>query len=115
MAANTAELIDTGEKRDRRGRKLVPVEQRMELAAQWRKSGLTQAEFARREGVRYTTFVGWVQKQKNQSRTPPMRFLEVQSPVAARGHALEVSLPDGTQLRGTNAEELAKLVRVLRS
>lgn len=44
----TAELVETGEKRDRLGRKITPVARRAELVAARRVSGQTQAEFVRR-------------------------------------------------------------------
>jgi transposase-like protein len=56
-----AELVERGEKRDRLGRKLTPASRRKALVAAWQQSGLTQAAFARREGVRYPTFASWVQ------------------------------------------------------
>jgi len=45
----TTELVETGETRDRLGRKITPVARREELVGAWQGSGLTQAEFARRE------------------------------------------------------------------
>lgn len=49
-------LVETGEKRDRLGLRIKPAEWRVELVAAWRESGLTQAEFARREGIIYSSF-----------------------------------------------------------
>ena len=116
--ATTTELVVTGETRDRLGRTITPVARRAELVAGWRASGLTQAAFARREGVRYTTFVSWVQEEgrKPGPRTAPgrIKFAEVRLPSASMA-GLEVRLPDGTVLRGGNAADLATLVRALRS
>ncbi len=47
----TTELVETGERRDRIGRRITPAARRGELVEAWRVSGLTQAEFARREGI----------------------------------------------------------------
>lgn len=58
----TTELIDTGERRDTLGRVVVPKERRQELVSGWRTSGLTQAAFAKREGVRCPTFAHWAQQ-----------------------------------------------------
>ena len=112
------ELVETGEKRDRVGRKITPPSRREELVGAWRRSGLTQAEFARREGVRYPTFASWVQQQRAanggpKAATPPMRFAEVAWPASA-ACGLEVRLADGTILRGERVEEMAALVRALR-
>jgi len=47
----TMELVETGEKRDRIGRRITPVDRRAELVATWQASALTQAAFVRREGI----------------------------------------------------------------
>jgi hypothetical protein len=126
MATNTngtTELIDTGERRDTLGRVVVPKPRREELVNAWQASGLTQAAFAKREGVRYSTFAHWVQQAKKKApavRAPrvnlprQVKFTEVALPPAL-APALEVRLPDGTLLRGGNATELVKLVQALRS
>ena len=122
----TTELVETGEKRDRLGRKITPRARRAELVAAWRESGLTQAAFARREGVIYSSFAAWVQAErrggfvvprpKAPARQPVVRFAEVALPGSvSQASGLEVRLPDGTVLRGGNAADLAKLVRALRS
>lgn len=120
----SAELVHHGEQRDRIGRQRMPAERRRELLAAFRQSGLTRSGFARREGIRYTTFCTWVQKEekplsgevprrKPKSAAPTVRFAQVGLPVSpARG--LEVRLPDGTTVRGAGVEELAGLVRALR-
>jgi len=110
------ELLDTGEKRDRRGRRISPAERRAEAVQAWRASGSTMAAFARREGLAYSTFAGWVLKA---ARKRPMvkrpRFAEVQlGAMPATPAPLEVRLPDGTLVRGANAAELAALVKALR-
>jgi transposase-like protein len=123
MVTNTTEameLVETGERRDRLGRKITPADRRAELVALWRQSGLTQAAFARREGIIYSSFAAWVQAERRVSAGAPrvpkpvVHFAEVRLPAAAN-HGLEVRLPDGTVLRGGNAVALAALVRALRS
>ena len=64
MVTTTTELIETGEQRDSRGRKRTPARRRDELVRAWRSSGLTQAQFARREGLKYPTFAHWVQEAR---------------------------------------------------
>ncbi len=117
----TTELVETGEQRDRIGRRITPAARRAELVAAWRESGLTQAAFARREGVTYSSFAAWVQAARrggggaSKPKMAAVQFTEVRLPrptVAAL--PLEVRLPDGTVLRGTHAAELATLVRALR-
>ncbi|MEN9812158.1 MAG: Transposase [Verrucomicrobiota bacterium] len=117
MSTITAEVVDTGEKRDARGRRVTPGARRRQLVQAYRGGGLTMADFARREGINYSTFAGWVAKA---AREPvpraPVRFAEVALPLgAAEAAPLEVRLPDGTVLRGPRVAELAALVRALRA
>lgn len=124
MVTNTTsamELVETGEKRDRIGRRITPPARRAELVGAWRNSGQTQAEFARREGIKYSSFAAWVQAARRERPRPAkptrvVRFAEVRlpsTPLPVPG--LEVRLPDGTLLRGGSAVELATLVRALRA
>ena len=120
MAVSETQLIETGEKRDGRGRKIRPADHRSEYVRTYQLSGLTMAAFARREGLKYSTFAGWVIKcaARGHCRIAPVRFAEVRLPLASpSGPApgLEVRLVDGTVARGTNAGALAALVRALRS
>jgi transposase-like protein len=118
MVTTTTELVDTGEKRDGRGRRISSVEQRAQAVAAWRESGLTMAAFARREGIEYSTFAGWVLKAgRKRAVTKRPRFAELRvGPVLASSPAavLEVRLPDGTLVRGASASEVAALVKALR-
>jgi transposase-like protein len=127
----TTELVQDGARRDRIGRRHLPAERRLALLAQFRESGLTREAFARREGLRYTTFCGWVARASEASgpgavpmarvkapevttpRAPRIAFAQVALPASA-APGLEVRLPDGTTLRGGRVEELAALVRALR-
>ena len=120
----SAELMDGGERRGKRGRKLLPEGRRRELVAEYVRSGLTRMEFARRSGVKYTTLCNWVQHaeaqppaeaaQAEHTRGKPLvNFTEVALPVGAAG-GWEVRLADGTAIRGAGREDLAALVRALR-
>lgn len=130
-------LVETGEQRDRIGRRITPAPRRAELVAAWRESGLTQAAFARREGVIYSSFAAWVQlarrggaerkgpesrpREPGAAGRPSQRVNFVEAGLSptllARSPAaeLEVRLVDGTVVRGSRAAELAALVRALRS
>jgi transposase-like protein len=114
----SAEWVDHGERHGRQGRKFVPTERRRELVAAFGESGLTRTEFARREGIKYTTLCNWVQREgkgtAQAKAATTMRFAEVALP-ASVGRRLEVQLADGTTLRGGRVEELAALVRALRA
>jgi len=119
MAAITAELVETGEKRDTRGRRVMPAERRAHMVEAYRASGLTMAGFARREKLKYATFAGWVAKaQRSAAIAGAIKFAEVRLPFASSrpgGDQLEVQLPDGTVLRGCRVAEVAALVRALKA
>ena len=115
----STELVDTGEKRGRDGRRYDATEWRREWLAMFRQSGLTRRAFARREGIRDTTFCSWLHRWEvadghgTAVTKPAARFAEVAQPSSA-GCSLEVRLPDGTTVRGGRVGELAALVRALR-
>lgn len=120
MGAITAEVVDTGEKRDGRGRRVIPRAQRLALIDAYRASGMSMAAFARRERVNYTTFAGWMHRAGSVAPSGPIRFAEVNVPRMAvstpkAGNELEVTLPDGTTLRAGRVADLIALVRALRS
>lgn len=112
MMSITTELIDTGAKRDGRGRRIATAEEKEAMVAQYRESGLTQKAFAQREGLKFSTFASWLQGRRCGDRPGrKVRFTELAAPSLA---GLAVQLPDGTVIRGTNAGEVADLVRALR-
>ncbi|TAJ20408.1 MAG: hypothetical protein EPO65_03880 [Dehalococcoidia bacterium] len=132
MGTIVAEVIDTGN-RDSRGRRRVTAAQRADYLRAYRESGLNQAAFAKREGLRYSTFCHWVQKAakgllrapapasaSSASRHGAVPFAQVQwpascAPTAADAASVELRLPDGVVVRGADVQKLAALVRALRS
>jgi hypothetical protein len=120
MGTIVAEVVDDGEKRDGRGRRLTAADRRAEVVRAYRASGLTMAAFARRERLKYPTFAAWVWKAAKQpARRGAIDFAEVRLPLMApsseaAGDRLEVRLPDGTVVRGARVEEIAALVRALK-
>jgi transposase-like protein len=111
MGTITTELIEA--KRDERGRHITTTEEREALLKAYRESGLTQAAFARREGVMYVTFVSWVQAARRRESQTKAGFAEVTLPRLGAA-SLEVQLLDGTLIGGNNAEEVAQLLRLIR-
>ena len=135
-AQTTTELVEDGATRDRLGRATLPRARRAALLADYDRSGLSQAAFARRAGVAYTTFAHWVQRRAREGAgaTPPPcppaarvapRFVELHlpaqaaapTPAPAQGAELSVILPCGLRLHGplTQPAALAALVRALRA
>jgi transposase-like protein len=120
MGAITAEVVDTGEKRDARGHRMTSAEVRRQLVEAYRGSGLTMAAFARHERIKYATFAGWVaQAGRPVAAKRPVQFKELRLPFPLSGTApddrLEVRMPDGTVVRGAGVTEVVALVRALRS
>jgi len=116
------EIVEDGAKRDRRGRVSWPKQRRDELLAEYERSGLSQAAFARSAGVRYPTFAHWVQEARRaprglKPRTAAPRFAEVRlgadMPAPVAMPELSVTLPGGLVARGADAAALAVLVRAL--
>lgn len=111
--------------------------QRADYVRAYRESSLSQAAFAKREGLCYSTFAHWVQKAakgtlrmttspttSSAGRHAPVQFAQVQlptsvaSPNTATGldtASVELRLPDGVVVRGADVQKLAALVRALRS
>jgi hypothetical protein len=121
------EVVEDGRRPDRLGRVRTPRSRREELLAEYERSGLSQAAFARRAGVRYPTFAHWVQERRSvregiaaPDASPAPRFVELRLPTASPMPPsspmpeLSVTLPDGVVLRGVEPSVLAALVRALR-
>ncbi len=118
METITTEVLAQQRTRAQQGHRLYSEERRRELLAAYQASGLTQVAFARREGIKYSTFTAWLQgRRRTAQRSPaassrPVRFIEASAPAGCGG--LEVTLPDGTRVSGASVCEVAELVRALR-
>ena len=113
MGTIATELLET--KRDERGRRITPAAERDALVRAYTESGLTQKAFAKKEGVKYPTFVLLVQAQRRQRPRPKVGFTELTLARAESGVApLEVQLADGTVIRGSRVEEVARLRQLIR-
>jgi transposase-like protein len=102
MATIATELVEV--KRDERGRRMTRATERETLVRAYEESGLTQKAFAKQEGVKYTTFVSWVQECRRRRPRPKVGFAELTLPRAAA--PLEVQLADGTIIRMSPAGDL---------
>jgi transposase-like protein len=93
----------------------------------WRRSGLSQTEFCRRQGIHPVTFSGW-KRQLSSSADPSgqpadragrtSRFVEVRLTDAGCAATYEVILPSGRVIRvpgGFDAETVARLIRAVES
>ena len=120
MESIETEICSDPGKRERKGRRMLGSEEWGRLMSLYDVSGLTQEAFCDREGVNYHTFIAWLGRRKRgelRAADEPVQFQELR--LGARSCAssltLEVSLPCGTLVRGSDAAELARMVRLLRS
>jgi transposase-like protein len=79
------------------GRSGYSADDRRELIAEFRSSGLTQAAFCRQWELNPTTFSGWLRTDREQ--TPPVTFCEVQVPAAVLSRPIVIELSGGVQVR----------------
>jgi transposase-like protein len=105
-------------KHDERGRRIADAQEKEALMAGYAASGMTQRAFSQREGINPFTFAGWLRQKRLAEAKPTssggQRFVELGLPRVASGFCLEVVLPDGLIVRGSEAKQLAALVRGLR-
>ena len=86
---------------DTQGRVRTTREQRRLILAEFERSGISAAEFARRTGLKYSTFALWVQRYrrtKRPARKAPVRLLEAVLTTATPAPSLTVLLPGGARL-----------------
>lgn len=121
MESIETELCVESAKSDRKGRRIRSADEWAQILERYDASGLTQEAFSRREGIRYGTLVAWLGRRRKHGgelstrQSPSSKFHELSLPDPSCSQAtLEVRLPDGTSLSGSNAETLAQLVRLLR-
>ena len=95
----------------------MPLDRIEALVREYHSSGLTLAAFARRAGIKYPTFAGWVYSQGGSAnRKEAVRFAQLQLPAASVAAAeLSVTLADGTVVRGADVQSVAMLVRALKN
>jgi hypothetical protein len=116
MKTITTELIDTGEKKDARGRKLVSEQEREALLKAYRESGLTQRAFSQKEGIKFCTFTSWLVKERRGRMVPGKQtFAELTFSGPRQGWAMEIALPNGVVVRANEARGAAELVAALQA
>lgn len=119
METSPTEVITQEHTRGDRSRRRCTAERRAELIAAYQASGLTQVVFTQREGIKYSTFTSWLRGRRRAAQSAsaapsaPVRFVEASVP--AGWSSLEVTLPDGTRVRGASAREVAEVAQALRS
>jgi transposase-like protein len=95
-----------------RHRRATPPARRSRLLAAFERSGLSAAAFARRHGIRYTTFCGWRQRRPKTEPSPAFVQVELAEPIAPA--ELLIDLGAHTRLRLTSARQIDLAVELLR-
>jgi transposase-like protein len=104
---------------DTQGRVRTTREQRRLILAEFERSGMSAAQFARRTGLKYSTFAYWLQRYrrtKRPARMAPVRLLEAVLSPATSATPLTVLLPGGARLEVREAGQVslaASLVHAL--
>jgi transposase-like protein len=94
-------------------------EQRRVILREFEGSGISAAQFARRIGVKYSTFAGWVQRYRRTKRLgakPPVRLLEAVVAPGSLNSTFLLELPGGARVEIREASQVplvAALVRAL--
>lgn len=87
--------------------------QRARLLAQFERSGLSAAAFARQHRLHYTTFCNWRQRQAKIEVAPDFVQVDLSSAPAPTGLVLELGA--GARLRLTDATQIALAARLVQA
>jgi hypothetical protein len=110
---------------DSKGRVRVAKEQRRLVLAEFERSGISAAQFAKVSGIKYSTFAGWLQRQrraKPKGQPRAVRLLEAVVEQTLRGAGpsavspVVLRWPGGGQIEITDVKQIplaAALVRAL--
>lgn len=107
---------------DTKGRVRASKEQRRVILAEFERSGVSAAQFAKLTGLKYSTLAGWLQRYRRGKPKGPqrVRLLEavVEQTPASGGKsvlALVVELPCGARLEIGDVKQVPLAVALLRS
>jgi transposase-like protein len=112
-------------KTDTQGRVRATPERRAAILAEFERSGVSAAQFARLAGIKYSTFAQWVQRHRRlrPSRKPAGRALRLLEAIVAP-HAkspartdepLRLHLPGGGQLEVTSPAHVPLVAALLQA
>ena len=103
---------------DTKGRVRTSKEQRRVILAEFARSGLSAAGFARQTGLKYSTFALWVQRYrrtKRPGRKPPLRLLEAVVTPSPASPAVLLHLPGGAQVELREASQVSLVAALVRA
>lgn len=121
--------------KDRKGRITLSSQERERLLQDYSSSGLSQMAYAKKCGIKYTTFAGWIQRQRRgskiqakdssaievsgESHAGPVGFAQVDLSMPTgqsyRCWGWELELKSGALLRISSATALASVLEVIES
>ena len=93
-------------------RGLAVREEAQAALAAYERSGLTQRDFARREGIKFHTFTGWLKRYRQLGQKLAFAQVRVAKPTP-RSSKLTVKLPSGLVVGGSDASQVAEPIRLL--
>jgi hypothetical protein len=93
--------------------KRTDAPRRAQFLAAFDRSGLSAAAFARRQGLNYTTFCGWRQRQAKAKPSPD--FVRVEAPTPAAAAQLVIELGAGARIQINSADQIELAARLLQS
>ena len=95
-------------------RNVTNGDERAQVLAAYRASGLTQKAFAARAGINYHTFISWLVQQRRKGGPAPLASSGRSDDSLHHPRHLEVRLPGEIVVRGHNPADVATLVHSLR-
>lgn len=93
------------------GRRQAAAVRREELLGRFERSGLSAAEFARQQGLNYTTFCGW-RKRWERARALPA-FVQVEVAPGAGSEGLRVEFGDQARMEIHSEKQVALAARLI--
>lgn len=104
---------------DSKGRVRASMEQRQIIIAEYERSGVSAVQFAKRSGLKYSTFAGWLarhRRNKRQGGAAAVRLLEaVVEENSGDKKALVLELPGGARMEIKHAQQATLAAVVLRT
>ena len=106
-------------KQDTRDRIQVPASQRAALLAEFERSGLSGARFARLAGIRYSTFMGWIRRKRRAALAPVIaprpRLVEAVAMAAPVPPVLRVELGGCAAIVLTDRSQVELAARLIKA
>lgn len=116
-------------KTDALARVRTPVSRREEILAEFDRSGLSGARFAKLHGIKYQTFMAWTRKRRRVDRAVPgtgegcpdlmgqiaarLGMREIGLDAVAEEGCLEIELAGGIRMRVRGAEQAVLAARII--